>query len=124
MENKVMNKVLRCPVPNIPNAFVLVSANLDHDRCNHVAPVQSFLYVNEKAGVAAEWEPAYGPISVFRRADTEGENTQEHYAFPHIIKEWGNWSQMAVIIEGLPEYFAAGDFAALFAVLRHWAEGD
>jgi hypothetical protein len=121
MENKVMNKVLRCPVPNIPGAFILVSANLDPEKCNHVNPVQSFLFVNEEDGIAAEWEARYGPITVWRRTTADAENAVEHYAFDYVEKAWGNWSQTAVLNECLPEYFAAGDFAALFAVLRRWA---
>lgn len=73
-------------------------------------------------GVAAEWEPRHGPIQVWHECLKEDENARQHWHFDYVNDGWGNWSQLAVEHECLPQKLLAGDLDAVFEVLLRWAQ--
>jgi hypothetical protein len=84
-------------------------------------------------GVAAEWEPQYGPIQVWKQCDSEwtGETVlgstvkaKSHWHFPFVEDNPGNWSQLAVDDEGLKQMLINGSVDGVFDALTRWALGN
>jgi len=96
---------------------VLVSGSLSKvgNGCDSTV---SFVYYTES--VAVEWEPKYGPIARFYKANADDEHAQLHYIFPYINPEKTSWVQMAVYKENLPELFICGNFDGIFNVLKSY----
>ena len=84
-----------------------------------VKAVISFLF--DAGEYAAEWEPECGPIQVWHKCTADAPNAQEHYYFDFTDSLPGNWSQMAVDDNALPQAAHRGDFDHVFAVLEKWA---
>lgn len=115
-----MNRVQIIPFPEIENAYLIISGVWrDKDR-EFVKPLMTFLY--DGGRFAAEWEPKYGPIQIWEKADELTEGTEEHYFYPFIKDVGLNWSQLAVNEEELPSKFVAGEYQGIFDSLRSWAE--
>ena len=106
------------PFPGIPNAYIVISA-VKSEKGNGVEKRMSFFYDNGMKG--AEWEPDYGPISIYNKCEKNDEGAMPHFFYEYYTGQ-GNWSQLAVQREGLPDSFLAGDYPAIFAVLKSWSE--
>ena len=83
-------------------------------------------------GVAAEWEPRFGPIQLWTEcAEDWTETTQfggtakakAHWHFPFVRDEHMNWSQLAVEDNQLKQELIDGNLNHIFGVLMRWAEG-
>ncbi|MGI9500383.1 MAG: hypothetical protein ACR2P3_10105 [Geminicoccaceae bacterium] len=93
----------------------------DHDL--RTEPFVTFLY--DAGDVCAEWDGEYGPIQLWFR-----KNPDYGYDDAKPIPHWiygeaygsGHWSQMAVDEAQLPQRFVDGDYAAIFAELKQWAD--
>lgn len=103
----------------IENAYILVSARWRNEERDSVKATMSFLYDGGK--FAAEWEPEYGPIQIWEKADGPGDGIGEHYFYDYVVDTTLNWSQLAVDREGLKKYFLDGNYHLIFAVLKEWA---
>jgi len=97
-----------------------------------IRPHVSFL-ADGGNGVAAEWEPQYGPIQVWTecgddwRGKTPAGNDiqpRKHWHYEYVEDNGGAWSQMAVDREGLREKLGRGDIDGVFHVLDRWARRD
>ena len=109
------------PFPGIENAYVVISARKNSQVIqNGCEKNMSFLYDNGN-GIAVEWEPDYGPITVLYGCNPEDEGAQPHWFFKYYTGQ-GNWSQLAVEEEGLPNDFLNGDYKSLFLTLKCWAK--
>ena len=114
-----MNTNIICiPFPGIDNAYVVISGR-KADNSNGVEKCMSFFY--DHGNVGAEWEPNYGPITIIYKCGKDDKESQEHWFYDYCTG-YGNWSQLAVEDEGLPEAFLNGDYGHLFAVLRFWSD--
>jgi hypothetical protein len=80
----------------------------------------SFVY--DAGIVAAEWEPEYGPIQVWEKCDKDADNAREHYFYDFTNSPGGNWSQMAVDSNQLPQAANRGDYDYIFSVLKEWTD--
>lgn len=111
------------PFPDIEKAYVVISSRptRDPNNGNGVEKCLSFL-VDGGNGVAVEWEPEYGPITVLRECEKADEGAIPHWFFP-FYKGQGNWSQLGVHRSSLPEYFIEGDYVAMFDAMKLWLEG-
>jgi len=117
--NKMQSKVIKAEYK--PGCWILISpmkAKKQYDYGLKVDYVFSFLY--DAGEVAAEWEPRYGPIQTWNKCNKDDENAIEHYFY-----DWHNtiplsWSQLSVEREQLPEMFLAGNWDAIFDVLKSW----
>ncbi len=123
--NDKQKRVGKAAFDGIPNAYILVSASqrdmketFGDYKCQ---ATMSFLY--DAGDVAAEWEPEYGPIQVWRKANANTPEAKEHYFYDWVENCPGNWSQMAVEENELPQAFVGGDYRYIFGVLQGWAEG-
>lgn len=113
------------PFPNIPDAYIVISGHLSPDKGskpNGIDAKMSFFYGTETGG--AEWEPNYGPITKIipceSSYESDYEEAQKHWFYPYITG-YGNWSQLAVDKENLANYFAEGNYSAIFNVLKEYA---
>lgn len=116
---KKQSKVIKAEYK--PNCWILVSAKKakeQYDRGLKVDYIFSFLY--DAGKVAAEWEPRYGPIQIWTKCDEGAENAKEHYFYDWENTSPASWSQMSVEREQLPEMFLAGNWDAIFDVLKSW----
>lgn len=80
----------------------------------------SFCFIN--GDYAAEWEPEYGPIQVWHKCEKDSENAKPHYIFDFSDSQGGNWSQLAVDQNELPQAANHGDWQYIFNVLEDWAD--
>ena len=114
-----MNKGIKCiPFPDIENAYIIISAR-ESDKGNKVRKCMTFFY--DSGSVGAEWEPNFGPITTLYKCPKEHKDARPHY-FYDFCTGYGNRSQLAVEMEGLPEAFLNGDYVKIFAVLKRWTE--
>lgn len=109
---------------DIENAYILVSAHKKDSKkaeCeNNLECWMSFLY--DAGEIAAEWEPRYGPIQIWYKAnDGAATDTKEHYFYDFVIDNPLSWSQLAVGNNGLPQAFIKGDYEHIFDILKDWA---
>ena len=109
-----------------PNCYILVSATRKSGELYrdvyYAEPTMSFFY--DAGDVAAEWEPRYGPIQVWSKCDETYDGkykAREHYFYDFVIDIPGNWSQLSVETERLPQAFVRGDYDHIFSVLKSWA---
>lgn len=119
-----MNKrIAKLPFEKLDDAFFFISGSSRDDDYGkmYAEPVVSFVLYN--GDVAAEWNPPYGPISLWYRA-REGFESKDHYIFDQICEPGADWAQGAVDREGLPQAFIDGDYAHIFGVLRRWTESN
>lgn len=103
------------PWPGIDNAYIVISSHKSEQTGNGVTQKISLLYATEDKG--AEWAPEHGPITVLTPCGADNTQAKKHWFYDYITG-WGDWSQLAVDREGLPEKFLAGDDAGIFEVLR------
>ena len=118
--NEFQRRVLRSAVKEIENAYVFTSGRLN--AAGETETVTTLAYVDEAAGVAADWEPRYGPICVWHRCAADDEGAKPHYIFDFVNDGALNWTHLAVDRFGLQEAFRAGDFAHIFSVLTDYCE--
>lgn len=119
-KEKSMNPSIKIiPFPNIANAYVVISARIS-ETANGCKKNMSFLYDNGN-GIAVEWEPDNGPITILHACNLEDEGAQPHWFFKYYTGQ-GHWSQLAVIEEELPQDFLNGNYESLFSTLRSWAK--
>ncbi len=122
--NKLQQRVGKAAFADIPNAYILVSASQRDMKETFgdykVKATMSFLY--DAGEVAAEWEPEYGPIQIWRKVSQNTPGAKEHYYYDWVEGGGGHWSQMAVEQEELPQAFVEGDYSYIFGVLQGWAE--
>ena len=112
-----MNNSVKCiPFPDIKNAYVVISAG-ESTKPNNVEKCMSFFYVEGDIGV--EWEPDYGPITVIYKCLEDDPNAQMHWFFDYCTG-YGNWSQLAVLEQGLDVAFLSGNYEMLFGILKDW----
>ena len=117
--NNIQKRVAKAKVEGIENAFIYTSGRLDGEGRLDVAV--TLAYVDDVIGVAADWEPKYGPISVWHRCDAGDEGAKPHYIFDYVNDDGLNWSQMAVERADLRGAYAAGNFEYIFGELEAWA---
>jgi len=114
-----MNKNVKCiPFPNIENAYIVISGHKNKNTGNGVRKCMSFFY--DSGMVGAEWEPENGPITVIYSCCKEHEESQPHWFYDYCTG-YGNWSQLAVNNEMLPDAFLDGNYSFIFSVLAKWA---
>lgn len=119
--NNNMNKNVRCiPFVGIKNAYMVISGYKE-ETGNGVKKCMSFFYDNGDIG--AEWEPDNGPITVIYKCNKAHEKAEKHWFYDYCTG-YGNWSQLAVESEGLPNAFLTGAYDYLFAVLKKWASNQ
>ena len=104
------------------NCYILFSAVQKKDDINwfRANPTMSFLY--DAGKVAAEWEPEFGPILIWRKCEPCAENAREHYFYDFVFHEPLAFSQLAVENHGLPQSFVRGNYDYIFSVLERWTE--
>lgn len=100
----------------------LSSGWLTEDRRLEVAT--TLAYVNEAAGIAADWEPKQGPVCIWHRCGASDADAKPHYIFDYVSDGGLNWTQLAVERYGLQDAFRAGDFRYIFTVLADFCEVD
>lgn len=118
--NKKQKKVIKAEYK--PNCWILISAKKaeeQYDSMVNVDYIFSFLY--DSGEVAAEWEPRYGPIQIWKKCDEGAENAKEHYFYDWEDTKSLSWSQLAVEREQLQQMFLESNWDAIFDVLRSWA---
>ena len=118
-----MSNVMRASFPDVEGAYLLVSGSIKNEELEisqlNTRAMVSFLLV--EGDIAIEWEPNYGPIQIFYRAGLNDPDRIPHYVFPFVKKPgFGEWSQLAVEQEGLPQAFIAGNYKYIFDVLAEW----
>ena len=106
------------PFPEIENAYIVISGR-ESDTPNGVNKNMTFFYHNEN--VSVEWEPKNGPITTIYACSKHHPDAEEHWFYPYCTG-YGNWSQLAVLTEGLPEAFITGNYKQLFEILKNWSE--
>ena len=116
--NEIQRRVLRSAEAGIENGYIFTSGRLNAD--GETETVTTLAYVDEAAGVAADWEPRYGPICVWHRCAAGDEGARPHYIFDYVNDGGLNWTQLAVELYGLQEALRAGDFAYIFSVLADY----
>jgi hypothetical protein len=104
------------PFPDIENAYVIISARESSKKGNRVYQNLTYLY-NCGNGIAVEWEPEYGPLTVLYKCTKDHEDAKEHFFFDYVTG-YGNWSQMDVDNTGIVEYLADGDYEMVFGILK------
>jgi len=115
-----MNPSVKCiPFPDIDNAYVVISGHKSEHTGNGVQKCMTFFYGGDKIG--AEWEPDNGPITVIYSCDKDTDGAQPHWFYDYCTG-YGNWSQLAVDREHLPDAFLAGSYDYIFGVLKAWAD--
>ena len=107
------------PFPEIKNAYIVISGHKNEKKGNGVRACMSFVYGDENGG--AEWEPENGPITKLIPCDEKDKEAMPHWFYP-FYKGQGYWSQRAVQIENLAEYFYEGNYIGIFNVLKKWSE--
>ncbi len=114
--------IFKFTYPEIENCWLILSFSVGESKYHDLRtdPFITFFYDAGRRG--AEWEPKYGPIQVWSKADGPGENVRTHYFYEFVVNESFNWSQMAVEREGLKEALARCDIGHVFRVLKRWAE--
>ena len=134
-----MNNRIAClPWPGLENCFLYLSGQIqqkrhqgdkwyvEHEELTErysqsitTQPHITFTYRGETC--AAEWDGAYGPITVIIKRE-EGYKDEYEEARPNHIYPWasgrGNWSQCAVDDNGLYQAFNTGDYEKIFRVLE------
>ena len=120
-----MDRVLVVPVLQFgEGAHVIYSAQKRDmkDTCGEfqVKNMFSFCWINGE--YAAEWEPEYGPIQVWHRCEKDAEGSRPHYVFEFTDSGFGNWSQLAVSNNELPQAANSGFWQYIFSVLKDWAK--
>lgn len=119
VQDTTKRHVEKIPFGDRDGCFIVLS--FGQKRCNYgdcwLDPLVSYLFMGEE--VAAEWEPAYGPIQMWFKGDEIN-----HYTFPKIKDRPGSWSQLAVDREGLKGFALRGQHDAIFNVLKEWADRD
>lgn len=116
-----MLKACASKVEGIENAYILVSPRVVEGSFGdeRVAANMSFFFDNGNYG--AEWEPEFGPIQIWQKADGPGDGIREHYFYDYVYSNPLNWSQLAVEREELPQAFKGRSWAYIFSVLEDWA---
>ena len=110
-----MNKNILCiPFPDIKNAYVVISGHKANTG-NGVEKCMSFFYDNGDVG--AEWEPDNGPITRIDKCNKDNPEAQKHWFYDYCTG-YGNWSQLAVNDERLPDAFIDGNYKFIFLVLK------
>jgi hypothetical protein len=107
------------PFPEILNSYIIISASKPSS-CDGLEYTMSFIYDNQQ-GFCVEWEPKYGPITVIQKCESDHPNATPFWLWPY-CKGFGNWSQLAVNKERLPEYFKEGNYKMIFTILKKWAD--
>lgn len=103
------------PWPMINGAYLVLSF-MPEDCGNKNSHTISFLYDGGN-GIAAEWEPTYGPITTIYKCEGKDPDAIPHWFFDYCTG-YGNWSQCAVEDEGLPQAVINGDYEHVFSVLK------
>jgi hypothetical protein len=111
-------KVIKIPVPDLPNCFIAISCRLKKineplEQLN-TQHVLSFITTNEDQTEAVEWEPEYGPISIYSK-ETGG---RSHWLLGPDCKF--DWTQLGVDSEGLPAAFIQGNMQHIFSILMRY----
>lgn len=104
----------------IPNAFLIISGRWKTDEKDYCVPMVSFLY--DAGDWAAEWEPQHGPIQIWEKCDKDHPKAKEHYFYDYVLDTFGNWSQLAVNHNFLPQSFVEGDYEHIYSVLKSWTQ--
>ena len=121
-----MDRVLVVPVSQFgEGAHVIYSASKKsaEDCCGGEVRVKNnftFCFIN--GNYAAEWEPEYGPIQVWHKCEKDSENAKPHYIFEFSDSQGGNWSQLAVDKNQLPNAANDGYWQYIFNVLKDWTD--
>lgn len=117
-------RVAILPWPELENCYLVLSANWRNDTKENSTPAISFTY--ERNGVAADWDGELGPITIWKKSEKNGNDGEHDPAQMHWLWPWatgrGNWSQLAVNREGLPDAFVNGSYAYIFDVLKSFVE--
>ena len=119
--NKLQERVIKAQWK--PGCWLLVSGSRKDPRDTfgafYAKATVSFLF--DSGEVSAEWEPEYGPIQVWHKCHESTEGAKEHYFYDFTNDSPGNWSQLAVEENELPQAFVDGNYDYIFSVLEIWA---
>lgn len=113
-------KVIIADFPDFPGAKLLTSARWKNEEKGFLKAMVSFLY--DAGEFAAEWEPEYGPITIWHKCAKDAPGADEHYYYEYQDRGPGNWSQLAVEDEHLKQAFIENNYKHIFNVLKKWAE--
>lgn len=114
--------IFKFKYPEMENCWLILSFSVMESKYHdlEVKPFVSFFY--DAGRVGAEWEPRYGPIQIWRKADSLTDETRTHYFYEFVHRDPLNWSQLAVDREGLKDSIVTSDLRQVFCVLKQWAE--
>lgn len=103
-----------------PHCYILISFPKREDPFGEyrVNSVVSFVY--DAGDIAAEWEAEHGPIQIWHKCKKDAQDAREHYFYNYTDSGPGNWSQLAVDHNQLPQAANRGDYDYIFAVLEDW----
>jgi hypothetical protein len=119
VQNKYKYKSLQIlPFLGIDNAYVVISARKTSEKSNGVGQNLSYLY-DCGNGIAVEWEPEHGPITILYECDSTHEYAIQHWFFKYTTGN-GNWSQCAVDDTEIASYLAEGDYEMMFSILKRF----
>lgn len=108
------------PFTGIDNAYVIISAFNQSENANGVYQNLSYLY-DCGNGVAVEWEPESGPLTVLYECTKNNSKAKEHFFFEYCTG-YGDWSQRAVDSTRIAKYLADGNYEMVFDILRKFGE--
>ena len=117
--------VERIAYPDYEGAYILLSFGVKPSDFAEtwLEPTISFLY--DAGEQCCEWEPSYGPLQLWKKCGADHPNRMKNYFYEWVESKPGNYSQSAVEETGIKIHLAAGNYPAVFDVLKHWAErGD
>lgn len=97
----------------------------DVDR-KYPIPTVTFLVKTKDENTIVEWEPNGGAITLIEKCDKDYKFKEDEYGQvkPHWLLGWckgyGNWDQLAVYDEGLPEAVEFGNLERIYEVLNSY----
>lgn len=118
----LQERVCKSRVNGIENAWILVSGSRRKTDDPYFCAKATISFLYDSGSWAAEWEPEYGPIQVWHKCDEKAENAKPHYFYEFTDNGPGNWSQMAVDNNELPQAFVNGEYKYIFGILEQWAK--
>lgn len=115
MKLKDNPRIKKLSIPNIDNAYIVISASKT-DSGNNVKANLSF-FLDGRKGIGIDWEPNYGPITRITACNKKHVHAEEHWFYPYCTGH-GDWSQLDVLDHDLDKHFLSGDWVEMFKVLK------
>jgi hypothetical protein len=118
--NGLQQRVMKCPVPGIEGAYILVSfaRKPDIPECKVETKLTLFLDLGEKG---VEWEPEYGPLRVWYKCGADHPDAKPHYFYDFTLND-GKWEWCQSEADKLVLPLWRGEFEYVFGAMRYWGE--